>query len=416
VSEQKKPKDISDLKARLGLKGGAGAAPGAGGPSSAAIPPPALGGAPVGPSGMPAGAAIPPPMMGKQGGGLVPPPGLGGFPGLGPHAHAVPPPPFAQLKPAAPPGPDYSKDPFAMVAPVQGPREVRLIIDEKMTVTDAETGRSRGLGKVITVAIALGTLALGYCTGSTMLDRVIYNRSVNDGREIKTVVEGSAKALAAAQARIQQAIAFAKTKRQADFETAQFLRALKKPIDANAFSRRNYIKFNSSTVDNLFDYYNRVNRLWDLFATHAGRTLADRTELAKAPELATALATTDYGVVLSMVDGLFLGDIVILGEPRMDGENLAGYSVRDRMGRPSVDKIIYRGAELTSENFSEVVMPLNPRTRTGLLAENLSPFRDYLFRLNGMNALMTEIQLRQTQLMQQLSEISNLENVFAFGD
>jgi hypothetical protein len=339
---------------------------------------------------------------------------MGGIPGLGPAA--VPPPPFAPQAPAAPAGPDYSKDPFAMVAPQQGPREVRLVIDEKMSVSDAETGRGRGLGRVVAIIISLGTLALGYCTGSTMLDRVIYNRSVNDGREIKTVVEGSAKALAGAQARIQQAIALANTKKQADFETAQFLRALKKPIDANAFNRRNYIKFQAATVDNLFEYYNGVNRLWDQFATHAGRTLADRNDLSKAPELATALATTDYGIVLTMTDGLFLGNIVILGDPRMDGENLAGYSVRDRMGRPTVDKEIYRGAELTTENFQNVVIPINPQSKAGLLAENLSPFRDYLLRLNAMNGLMTEIQTRQTQLLQQLSEISNLENVFAIGD
>lgn len=345
----------------------------------------------------------------------MPPPGLGGIPGLGGPA-AVPPPPFAQQQPAAPAGPDYSKDPFAMVAPAAGPREVRLVIDEKVSVSDAETGRGRGLGRVIAIAISLGTLALGYCTGSTMLDRVIYNRSVNDGREIKTVVEGSAKALAGAQARIQQAIALANTKKQADFETAQYLRALKKPIDANAFNRRNYIKFESGTVDNLFEYYNGVNRLWDLFSAHAGRTLSDRDALNKAPELATALATTDYGVVLSMQDGLFLGNIVILGEPKMDGENLAGYQVRDRMGRPAVDKTIYRGAELTSENFMDVVIPINPQSKAGLLAENLSPFRDYLLRLNAMNALMAEIQQRQTQLLTQLAEIANLENVFAIGD
>lgn len=409
MSEQKKPKDISDLKARLGLKGGAGAAPGAGGPPGA-IPPPAIGGAPVSPSGMPAGAVLPPPAMGKPGGGL--PPGLGGLPGMG--GTAVPPPPFAQ--PQAPAGPDYAKDPFAMVAPAQGPREVRLVIDEKMSISDAETGRGRGLGKVITIVLTLVALALGYATGSTMLERIIRNRSINDGREIKTIVEGSAKALASAQARVQQAVALANTKKQADFETAQYLRALKKPIDANAFSRRNYIGFASGTVDNLFDYYNGVNRLWDLFSTHAARTLADREALTKAPELATALATTDYGVVLQMQDGLFLGTIVILGDPKMDGENLAGYGVRDRMGHPAVDKIIYRGAELTSENFSEVVIPINPQSKAGLLAENLSPFRDYLLRLNAINALMAENQQRQTQLLQNLSEIANLETVFTIGD
>lgn len=303
-----------------------------------------------------------------------------------------------------------------MVAPQASPREVRLVIDEKMTVSDSETGRTHGLAKVITIVIALGTLAFGYCTGSTMLDRVIYNRSVTDGREIKTVVESSAKALAGAQARVQQAIAMANTKKQADFETAQYLRSLKKPIEANAFSRRNYIKFAAGTVDNLFDYYNGVNRLWDLFAIHAGRTLGDRAELQRAPELANTLATTDYGMVLSMQDGLFLGNLVILGDPRMDGENLAGYQVRDRMGRPPVDKTIYRGAELTSENFMEVVIPLNPQTKAGLLAENLSPFRDYLLRLNAMNALVAEIQQRQTQLLTELAEISNLETVFAIGD
>jgi hypothetical protein len=72
--------------------------------------------------------------------------------------------------------------------------------------------------------------------------------------------------------------------------------------------------------------------------------------------------------------------------------------------------------ELTTENFQNVVIPINPQSKAGLLAENLSPFRDYLLRLNAMNALVTEIQTRQTQLLQQLSEIANLENVFTIGD
>ncbi|MBI2892075.1 MAG: hypothetical protein HYY06_00885 [Deltaproteobacteria bacterium] len=409
MSEQKKPKDISDLKARLGLKSGAGAAPAPVPGAAAPIPPPVIGAPPV----------VAPPVASRPGAGVVAPPPIAvpppaiGMPGFGGPA-AVPPPPFA--KPTPPPGPDLSKNPFAVTAPTASPREVRLVIDEKVSVSEAETGRSRGMYKVITAAIAVATLGVGYCTGSTMLDRVIYNRSVLDGREIKTVVETSAKTLAGAQARVSQAVAMANTKKQADFETAQFLRSLKKPIDANAFHRRNYIKFQAATVDNLFEYYNGVNRLFDLFQIHAARTLADREALTKAPVLANTLATTDYGVVLSMQDNLFLANLVILGEPRMDGENLAGYEVRPAMGARGVDKTIYRGAELTSENFQEVVIPVNPAGKAGLLAENLSPFRDYLFRLNAMNVLLTELTQTQRQLLEQLTEISNLDTIFTFSD
>ena len=97
----------------------------------------------------------------------------------------VAPPPFARPAAApAPSAPPPSNDPFAAGAPQQGPREVRLVLDDK-AVDDAEVGRksSGRTAAIVGVSILLG-LAIGGGVASMNNSRIYYNKQVRDGHEV----------------------------------------------------------------------------------------------------------------------------------------------------------------------------------------------------------------------------------------
>lgn len=334
----KKPRDIKNLKARLGRTitpgqqqqqqqqpqqrpsgsvppGGAfpppaarkpapqgrGQAPQPGGPQSqrpapgasqrpappqGAFPPPAAkgGGAPAPRSSAP----------GARGASVPPPNAFGGFPGA-PQAKGgggktpglpggVSAPPFAKQQQQQQQQPQAKKrggDPFAQsaAAPAPAQREVKLVVDDS-AIDDAETGRKkRGrTGIVLGLGAALG-LALGFGVGSTTSDRELYNMAVRDGKAIYDEVQTASKTVDQANKQIKEilesATPSAGSEVKVDYEAVKALRSLEKPFDAGAFARRRYKAFKTSTVDDLFLYHNNVLDLWSRFGALAARTLPE---------------------------------------------------------------------------------------------------------------------------------------------
>ena len=50
-----------------------------------------------------------------------------------------------------------------------------------------------------------------------------------------------------------------------DYKAIEDLRAMERPFSAAEFSRRRYLAFPTPVVDDLFEYYNNINLLWDKF-------------------------------------------------------------------------------------------------------------------------------------------------------
>src|SRR5262249_35552306 len=146
--KEKKPgaRDISDLKARLGLKKGA-AAPGA-----------------------PAGAA---PREGRQQrGNYVPPP-----PGVAPP------------QPAEPAVPDVRDDPFGAMNAIAARGAVQrapeiIVVDKQHVEQVAPTTNLARWGKV--AAIIAGPLIVGFILGGINNGRSQYNRTLRDAQALKT--------------------------------------------------------------------------------------------------------------------------------------------------------------------------------------------------------------------------------------
>ncbi len=146
----KKPggsRDISDLKARLGLKKGAAA--------------PATGQT----------------RANGNSGGVVAPPGMN-----------LPPPPGVVQQPSAPPPPNAADDPFgamnhmAAVGQVQRAPEIVIINDGKPVENVGAAGKGAMIAKIVVPAVA--ALAIGLAIGRLSKDANFYNDGLKDAKAI----------------------------------------------------------------------------------------------------------------------------------------------------------------------------------------------------------------------------------------
>lgn len=152
----KKPgsRDISELKARLGLKKGTAPAP----------------------AGQPAAG-------GARGGGVVPPPGLN-----------LPPPPGVKPPQQGPVIPNAADDPFgamnamAQVAAVQRAPEIVIVNDGKPVESVSTGTRAATIGKY--AALAIAPLILGLIIGQIAKDAKYYNEGISGAKAIHKDVQG----------------------------------------------------------------------------------------------------------------------------------------------------------------------------------------------------------------------------------
>jgi hypothetical protein len=260
VSEPKKPgaRDISDLKARLGLKKGA-----EGGP------------APRSTTSMPS-QGVPPPTAAKIGGSFVPPP-----PGVAPPPGAFP---------AAPPQPvipDASVDPFgamnamastaARTAPVQP--EFVIVNDGKHEQVASRGGGLRWLkiGLLVVVPLFVGVVVGGINTTNSSLNAnidqasALFNNFTNVGKSLQTVEQ----TLDAAKDRGKGKLVPHDAALTAELEALK----LEAPDPKTLFGV-NMQNYSPGTADKVFTFYNGVTSLYGKIKEHVARSKTDERKQA----------------------------------------------------------------------------------------------------------------------------------------
>lgn len=411
----KKPKDIKDLKARLGRT----IAPNT---QKAVIPAPAMGfGGVADPSSIaPPPMAPPPGFAPPPGSAVAAPPGLGG-PAPLPGASAVAPPPFMQrapVAPAAPQAPPPPVDPFAAgQASSGGSREVRLVIDEK-PVDDSEIGRKQR-GRVF-IILGLGMLlggALGFGTGNVVEQNRLRGQVIADGKEIYTVVHTASDTVNQAKRLVNAALeASAARPKRVDFASIEALRALKKPFEAGVFARRKYGAFQPGTVDALFEYYNSVNQLWEKFASISARTLnaGARAELTTAAQATDSLASTQYGLVPRTIENRLLGTLVFVDPPPPPAPGVpptppTEANVRATRGGATATKKIYTGQSLETAPEQYVIL-VETTSSVNILGQQAGAFGQYRASLTELKTLLDKTVEVQGRLENELGQIAALSN------
>jgi hypothetical protein len=415
-----KPRDIKDLKARLGRT----------------MTPGQVGGsAPPGP-----GASVPAPKVG----GSLPPPAvrnpLSGPPVPGAQA-SVPAPPFAQpgrqqAQPSRSPGPMHSAHapagrpaagPFDVMATPQQAiveKKVKLVIDDS-AVKSSEVGRKSANFILLAIGLGLG-VAAGFGIGSTGADRKQYNMAVRDGKDIYKRIGDVSKVLETAEGHLNRAVAASQggPGKQAgvDYKAIEDLRAMERPFSAAEFSRRRYLAFPTPVVDDLFEYYNNVNLLWDKFEILSNKIAGDRAReaLDKSAKAAEELIATDYGVVLAKGGDSMIGGIVVArpkppeaGKTPKEGDpQIVLVSSRD--GGREVERTLFTGQDDFLEKYDNYVVMVDKSRSMGTLGVAANLFGQLRGEITSTQALMGRTKEVQGRLIKELGKVAALQETGLF--
>ncbi|HVZ71693.1 MAG TPA: hypothetical protein VHJ20_04900 [Polyangia bacterium] len=375
-------KDISDLKARLGLKR----------PDAAPAPAAPMPGVP---GGFPQAARAPIP----------------GAPAAAPQY---------QQAPAAPAAPPAGLDPFAGMKPQAGHFDLRTI-DDGVPAENVRSGRGKA-AIVTSIVVGIAAFALGAGLGVGGVGRANFNTANHAAKTIKGEVETMQKTLN----QIGTAVALSQQRQAAahkdvlDYDP-QLIAELEKvkldprPNTATIF-RVDYFRLEDIVVDHLFNYYYDTIALYNEVDRHIKRTKADAESLKAYADKTAAAGQKNYGLVFDNSAKIVVGNLVEIGEQVCKGggkdcgaNDLVGFKVRANTGAPWVDR--KSGAKLDDEN----VVPIKP---TPLMDAVMTGSPDqvraeaYKQRTANIRSLVSRITAVQKDLNEGVSKAAERPDLF----
>ena len=400
MDDQQKPRnrDLSDLKARLGLKSGA---------KSAEAP-----GPPV---------VAPPP-------GDVPAPGASPS-GGGADQHAAPAnigvtaeaPATAGLQPER-------RNPFQPSA--SNALSPAGAIDAGPPI-DIPTPRAKR-GPLLIGVIVLGLVGLiaGYSFGRIMTSRHLYNKTVDDAGTLRSGVESLAKAvdkvlaaLAESRKRNANKVTF-DAKLVEDLDQIQQDVPISKADKASKLQptllfKTNYALMDHVVVGKLFRYYSDVIRLLAAAEALVRHGTDNKDDLESFQKAGQEAAARKYGVVVADDLGSFyVGRLVEVGLPVCKDKKakpgsctkanqIGGWQIRGGRGKWS---------QRTGKEIKKTVIPIRPDELWRSVAigkKGYVAFRRYLMTYQVLNRIGLKLKRDQKPLLQDLRKQANKAKIFA---
>jgi hypothetical protein len=388
VDQNRKPgappaKDISDLKARLGLKrpdAAPGPAPGPGGPAR------------------------------PMGGGLP-----AGFPQA--HGHAMPGAPHAAQAPAAPPA---GLDPYAAMKPQQGQFDLRTI-DDGMPVDNVRSGRGKA-AIVMALIVGAAAFALGAGMGMAGVGRANMNTANHAAKTVKTELDNMQKTLS----QIGMAVAMSQQhqvrdkKDVLDYDPALIAELEKIKLDprpdTSKIFRVDYYRLEDVVVDRLFNYYYDSIALYNEVDRHIKKTKADAASLQAYLAKSGAATSKNYGLVFDTSSKIIVGNLVEIGDQVCKGggkdcaaADLSGFQVRVNTGAPWVDK------KATGKLDSGNVVPIKPTPlMDAVMAGSPDQVREeaYKQRTASIRSIVSRLTASQKELFEGINKAAARPDVF----
>jgi hypothetical protein len=389
VDQNRKPgappaKDISDLKARLGLKR----------PDAAPGPVPGPTARPVG--GLPAG-----------------------FPQAPGRATATAMPSMHQA-PAAPMAPPAAHDPYAGMKPQQGVFDLRTI-DDGAPIENVRSGRGKA-AIVTAVIVGLAGFALGAGLGISGVGRANMNTANHAARTVKSELDDMQKTLSqigTAVALSQQRLARDKKDvLEYDPQLISDLEQVKldpRP-DTGKIFRVDYFRLEDIVVDRLFNYYYDTIALYNEVERHIKKTHADAESLKAYADKTAASSQKNYGLVFDTSSKIIVGNLVEIGDQvcknggkDCGANDLTGFQVRVNTGAPWVEK--KSGGKLDSGN----VVPIKPTPlMDAVMAGSPDQVRQeaYKQRTANIRSLVSRITGTQKELSEGIEKAASRPDVF----
>jgi len=404
---KKTTRDLSDLKARLGLAKPAAEAP-------AQQPTPAA------PARAPTAQPYSPQMPPQGIPGVVPPPGV------------MPPPGMIQPQAAPQPAPpDVRRDPFSGRAPVSRSADAP-IVDAGPAIELPKEKKSHGkliIALIITAVIPMG---VGWACGRIYASRVLFNKGIEDAGKIKAGVlkiadvnKKIAEVLHKSRLRNKNRIKF-------DSQLVEDLKdILRKSPDASAerakkrqdeLFRTNYAMMESIVIDRLFNYYNNTIRLMGELE-HFIRMAEDSADMLKKYSDTIDEGQRKYGIVFAEDAGsYYLGQLVEVGNivcadekaANCPKEQINGFMVRTSVRgswNPRPGKPPKKG------RISDIIIPVIPDEffrqvvvgRPGYLA-----FNAYLRQYSRLTAIAALLSRDEKELVKDLGKAAGRNLLFVF--
>jgi hypothetical protein len=378
LEQPKKPgaRDISDLKARLGLNRG-----------------------PAAPRGAPAAAPHP-----------FAPPGAVPMP--------VPVPGAIAPSPATPPP---AHDPYASMRPPAGQQFDLRPVDDGVPVENMRRGGVKALFVVgLIMAVAGGALGVGFGIG--MSGRRAYNVTNAGAKRVKAELEEMHKTVTL----VGQAVAISAQRLQAErkdrlaydpnlIEELAKIKLDPRP-DTSKMFKVDYYRLPDIAVDNMMTYYYDAIALYTEVERHVKRSTADKTSLEAFAAKQTEKGQASYGVVFAGGGKMVLANLVEIGAPVCKGggsdcsmDQLDGFQIRSNTGSNWVTRKVGAKPE------GNIVVPLD---RTPLLESVMAGSPDqarmeqYRQRSGSIQMLLTRIAQTQKQLMESINQAAARPDLF----
>jgi hypothetical protein len=400
LDDNKKPgqRDISDLKARLGLK------------KTAAMPAVTPAGTPQQPQ---APQGIPAPI-----------PSAGSGPSAGPSSIPSPfgqPAPQPQAAPAPAPPPDPRRDPFAQqqaanLAAFYGVGQV--LPGSAEGVSDAPLSKPKPWGRIgFVVGLCAIVFGVGNACGRIYGSRVEFNRTIDQAGQIREEVDKLSKQLN----NIADTINASKATQQSqpDFDMSKKLGDLdlKKP-DSQKIFHTNYMHLEDVAIERLFTYYDHTIKLYDLITLHAKKTENDKEAIENYMKNGAGKGDKNYGVTLDFTGAIPLAHFVEVGTPvcatpdktDCNANELKGFKYRSDSGGSWADKPV-KGKP------GEIVVPMQKSPLfTSVAAGNpdILAYKDYLRRVIEIKGMAGGLVAEQKDVITDLKRAAERPKVFTF--
>jgi hypothetical protein len=400
LDENKKPgpRDISDLKARLGLKKAA-----AGGMPAAApnTTPPA--GQPAMPSPV---SAAPSPFAPQQ-------------PSAPPHPfgrQAEPPPP----QPAPPPDP--RRDPFAAqqqaaaanLAAFYGlgqqlPGSADATAHEQIS-KPTPWGKILMIGGPVALALIVGTIIGGISVG-----RKAFNETTEQAGQIREEVEKISKQVTTVMDTLNGSAAARKG--DIDLDVTQKLGALdlKKPDTMRIF-HTNYASLDPIIVERLFTYYDTTIKLFDLIQSHAKKTENDKDAIQRFMTSGAGKSDKNYGVIVEQQGPLMLAKFVEVGSPVCTDPSKTDCNANELKGfKYRMDSGAGWGERPIKGKPDAIVMPIQQSPLFKSVASgnpDVLAVKDYARRMAEIRTLAGMLMNQQKDVMSDLKKAADREHLF----
>lgn len=409
MEQPKKPgvaptKDISDLKARLGLR-----KPDVGGP---AAPMP---GSPQGQQANPQFPVQQNPMMGPPGRANQPayPGGVAQQRPISSHA-AAPAPVQQQPAPAA-------LDPYAAMKPQQGqPRFDLRSIDDGIPVEKVKSGA----GKAVIIAsfvVGIAAFIFGAGLGISSVGRANMNSANRAARSVKAELQGMQKTQSevnnALLMSVQRQVAAKVDPMSYDPKLTEDLQKVKldpRP-DTSKIFRVDYYRLEDVVVDRLFNYYYDSLALYGEVERHIKRTKNDAESLKTFVEKDAAKQSQNYGVVFDTAGKLTVANLVEVGEQVCKGggttcaaEQMEGFKIRSNTGAPwVVRKVSAKGDGVVPMKPTPLMDAVMSGSPDQVRAEN------YKQRVGNIRLILSRLNATQKELMTGVDKAASRPDVFA---